>query len=725
MEFKIDVTKIDNSPIENIKVSNHPEFKKLKNEILFSNPTTYLISGYRGAGKTSYIKSLVNEIRGEMKNTGYKERGKNEKVFIHLNIGKYTSFSNVLRNLIREIYFSLSNDDQILKKIQSNNPKLYEKIELIFARTFHEVDFNNFYSTSKDKTVGFNWNTASMTSLFKLSTLFLGAFNLFDYFTNKEMLIWGIPLFVTSLFFLLFSEVKLINTSSEKEEMLKKTLYDDEIAEYYLIDIIKELKENNFELVVIIDELDKLDNESNITDFVSEIKPLMLSGQINFILIFGQKMLYKYLMSDLKNDNLLSSLFTRSIHVPLLNKTGFESYFKELVEETDYKNPILLKYLNANILASGRVFRKFISLIRNDIVYDTNGIAYLNINENDDILSTNSKISNIIFAVEQEWLIDNKEIPEGSKDYIVTYLYLVINRMKRMKLIEFNLDNILINNEIQTDDFSTFHFEDIKSNTQLLLSRMVEEKLLDISDNHEMSDGPTYTWRKDVKLEKDFNQIDQATKYLELFTPFENLIRELTEHLNNYFGRPELDKSMKLEEFIEYCYENKLITDKHRHDFGYYDNLRDEIAHGVIKEEVYVSTPYENPIYGFSKLKNDIFEYIMHNITSFVNKNSMNKSQVGKKPMNIVNDVMFEFMLSRNFPTKGRIDGKINKIVNIMERSTGLSDVRILIYTEEVSDTKRRERKLEEFFSEKGIKNVKIKVVNTTNLSSVFEYLKV
>ena len=52
-------------------------------------------------------------------------------------------------------------------------------------------------------------------------------------------------------------------------------------------------------------------------------------------------MLYKYLMADALDNNILASIFTRNIHIPLLNKSGFEEYFISLIGEENYKNDIV------------------------------------------------------------------------------------------------------------------------------------------------------------------------------------------------------------------------------------------------------------------------------------------------------------------------------------------------------------------------------------------------
>src|SRR5258708_1378865 len=56
-----------------------------------------LISGYRGAGKTSLIRCLKNIIQKESDKT----------VFVHVDFSRYRDKANLFRWLIRELYLAL------------------------------------------------------------------------------------------------------------------------------------------------------------------------------------------------------------------------------------------------------------------------------------------------------------------------------------------------------------------------------------------------------------------------------------------------------------------------------------------------------------------------------------------------------------------------------------------------------------------------------------------
>lgn len=69
---------------------------------------------------------------------------------------------------------------------------------------------------------------------------------------------------------------------------------------------------------MIFDEIDKIEDENTMNSLLGDIKPLILSEECNTILISGQKLFYKMMISDIKDDSLMTSLFPRVIHVKLL-----------------------------------------------------------------------------------------------------------------------------------------------------------------------------------------------------------------------------------------------------------------------------------------------------------------------------------------------------------------------------------------------------------------------
>src|SRR5690606_31953378 len=82
----------------------------LVQDIVNGKPTCYLISGYRGAGKSSFIRKVEIEV---------KQRDE-KSLFVFLNFAKYEERSIVLRKLIRSFYLAIESSNIILQDDQSN-----------------------------------------------------------------------------------------------------------------------------------------------------------------------------------------------------------------------------------------------------------------------------------------------------------------------------------------------------------------------------------------------------------------------------------------------------------------------------------------------------------------------------------------------------------------------------------------------------------------------------
>ena len=68
MKIYIDLKKINDAPIDKNDISNEMfKDETLVNELIHGNPTTYLVSGYRGVGKTSYILLTEKKLKARDK----------------------------------------------------------------------------------------------------------------------------------------------------------------------------------------------------------------------------------------------------------------------------------------------------------------------------------------------------------------------------------------------------------------------------------------------------------------------------------------------------------------------------------------------------------------------------------------------------------------------------------------------------------------------------------
>lgn len=132
MKIQIEKNSIINSPYDlNYNLEDVESIAQLESQILHGNPACFLISGYRGAGKTSLIKKVQKRL----------EKEKNI-LFIYMNFSKFEKYALILRKMIREIYLSLSDKQNEYAELKRKHEDLIKTLELLYDRTFNEVSFN-------------------------------------------------------------------------------------------------------------------------------------------------------------------------------------------------------------------------------------------------------------------------------------------------------------------------------------------------------------------------------------------------------------------------------------------------------------------------------------------------------------------------------------------------------------------------------------------------------
>jgi DNA polymerase III delta prime subunit len=746
MRIHVDLKKIIDAPIENASSIDRNKMKTIKQELIMGNPTTYLVSGYRGVGKTSFIKTLITEINAESdgsksnspeKSVGILKRlfckkktvmnydvERKNKIFIHLNVGKYSGFSNILRCLVREIYWGLNNGSEQVRRLLKENTDLYSEIELIYARTFQDVEIKNSDIENDETEKSFLFSTNFRTLLVRISTVLLGSVSFINYIKGGDWKSYVIPIII--LTFLLFSfEYAKKKSRINKREFNRKTFYDDEVAEFQLIRIISRLDDLGIELVFIIDELDKLDKEEDILSLISDLKPLMLLGKSNYMLIFGQKMLYKYLMADVLDNNILSSIFTRNIHIPLLSKSGFESYFVALIGENNLNDLIIRRYLDAKILLSNRIFRRFIAIIRNDIVFDNNGQTYIEIKENDQVLLTNATISTILFQVEEEIIQETMgNIEEGVKDFLVSNLYIAVKSMKRMRPVSFTIDDILKNKNFIDDEFASAYLNYIRKYIKSIIDKMINQNLLEAvkemnyEENNEENEKIRYRWTESAVLDKVNNS---PFAYLDEFIKFESWLRDIFYQLQKYFFNKPYVRSISIMKILNELSKEEVISGGNIKDFARLNETRNKIVHGheITENEKESLVTFSQDLRNF---KSFIFEKTMIFLINRINdrilvNESMNFFNYYEGV--VVKKVLFEFKIVLY---EKNVEKSLENLKKI-KLNNELVEIRVIILLDNEFNKLSIQNKIAEI--SKNNQYIQVKLIEKVDILELEEFLKV
>ena len=573
MKIKIDSKKINVYDKEYNSNEEDKQIKKqLTQQISNGNNFCFLISGYRGTGKTTFVKTLEENIKEE------------NVIFIHLNFSKYEKYSLILRKLIREIYLNLSSTNA-WKKISNN---LVDNIELLYEHTFYEV----FRSSNTKKLKEFsaklegNYDVKSIAKpllpyiAIVLSSLKL-SFDIIPQLVKDSNLL----LLMGSTLWGVCDLIKLTGAFKKEktlvEELNRKSLYDDEIAEYHLKNILNGLNSEGIRIVFVFDELDKIESESEIEQLIADLKPLLLSNLASFIIVSGQKLYYKFIGSSLLDDSIMASIFSKNIHIPLSMNIHLEQLFNYYIEDKNYLEKELVKnYRDSLILNSYRTVRRFINLISQDIVWENN-LSYLHINEeNEELYKTDSVILNTVTKIIDDNLED-LDYEDGVKDFLTYHIFVWVKKMKIKSRTYFKNNEVFDFEKNYSEIYPIWCKFKLNELFNELINKLLEIELLEKKEDEEFC----YKWTSKANVKTDgINDYlsETKTRFLEDMIEFEKYCREIYKDLlgsNEFFigGLKNL-----INELIDLnVIEENMINNKFKEMY----NLNAKVKHGVLLSE--------------------------------------------------------------------------------------------------------------------------------------------
>lgn len=439
LKIPVDYTKLHDSPYDGISANFEFAFSETTQgfvqDIVNGNRTCYLVSGYRGAGKTSLIKKIEHDIKIV----------REDVVFIYLNFAKHEPRSILLRKLIRNFYLQLvdKKENEALFKKLSTNKDLTEplkKFKDLYERTFFEVAVNSNEKVSQINTTIFGFNANLKDLLLSIAAVVTFAATLVGFDVTKWYSYIPVGAAVAwSIFQFGSLEKKRQKDNVTTDETSKSTLYDDEIAEYYITQLLTLLKPH-IKPVFILDELDKINDDALVENIINELKPLMLSGLASFIVVAGQNLYYNYYVADASDDNPLSTMFSKIHHVPLQNTSELRVLFTRVLkvnksELSQEDNKHLDAFCDYLVFESRRVPRRFISLIRQNLTWENNE-AFLLIDLPIESFINYSKILNRIDSIDSQ-TIKTEGYPTQIRDYLSTMLFLKAKEILRDRKLEF------------------------------------------------------------------------------------------------------------------------------------------------------------------------------------------------------------------------------------------------------------------------------------------------
>jgi|GEM_PF-2543437 len=413
----------------------------LVSEITYASPTCYLVSGYRGSGKTSFIKRVqqkCNELA--MANAG-KASGK-RVVFVYSSFSRYESQTYFLRQIIRDLKETVTDNAAMAGESIDTLDDLYDSTFNAVKKEREKIYEKNasaeFSMDSKAFLQKIAWAASPILLPYLVEVL---AMPLFKYIT------WpAFPSIKAGLYFaaIFWGIAKLINFSAKysikQTSTTKNTrtnLSDDNITSYFLDQVITKFDEKGYKLVFVLDELDKVDDE-DLDKLLKEMKPWLVRGKADFIIVAGQKLTLKYYQLKEQDDEMMASLFSKIIHIGLMPEHRYTKLFNDfllkgatesadIIKHIPYEKlispekDIITRVCNSYVYKSKCLPRTFMNLLRQDIIWKGE-TALLPVTESQFELE---QLKMTILKKQLSSLDLNADIPETVKGHISMQLFRV------------------------------------------------------------------------------------------------------------------------------------------------------------------------------------------------------------------------------------------------------------------------------------------------------------
>lgn len=292
-------------------VGRQHELNAFVERVLFSNGGSFLVTGYRGVGKTSFIHQALRKLEDAVATRPSSAGKRTEIVAIHLNIARPVQPAELMHYIVRRLHDRLA-ELQILPKLDAVTR---DALEQAYERT----SFNMARKLSESSERSFGVTDAGLTS----KALGVAA-----------KLSWN---------------AKRSHTNNYEKTFLG---YDDRAAEHDIITISRRLREGyvaapsrwsrimralgremhggartELKIVFVFDELDKLEEFSTGTDanrkpiideILGALKNLFTTSGVTFVFVAGKDLQERWLEDVGQGDSVYESVFSYDKYLPCM-----------------------------------------------------------------------------------------------------------------------------------------------------------------------------------------------------------------------------------------------------------------------------------------------------------------------------------------------------------------------------------------------------------------------
>ena len=290
-------------------VGRAAELEALALRIMFSEGGSFLVTGYRGVGKTTFVNRVVRQLE-EMVPWAQSIFGETKIIDVQLNLARPLTAAELMHHIIRRLYERLE-DKGVYARLSSS---LKHDLKLAYQRT----SFNMTRSLGEETEKNLGLSEASMGFGF-LKAALKGAMS-----------------------------IKRIRSESSEYEYLG---YDDKAAESDVVRLSRQLsgafvpeqtfrdridglfgnkqppKRTRLIIVFIFDELDKLEEftvtnngrtTSAIDELLSALKNVFTTSGVSFVFVAGKDTQERWLEDLGKGDSVYESVFAYDKYLPCM-----------------------------------------------------------------------------------------------------------------------------------------------------------------------------------------------------------------------------------------------------------------------------------------------------------------------------------------------------------------------------------------------------------------------
>ncbi|ASS96636.1 ATP-binding protein [Peribacillus simplex] len=598
----LDAEYLSGAPNEkNIEISSRFDHLGLKEEIIHGAPSCFIISGYRGVGKTSLVQNLKREIEEEY-NKKDKLKDDKEILFVSCNFVNGDKKENILRKLIRQLVSSSSENLEVKLK---NNTKLDDELSSLYKKTFYSVEDNQIKTTTNTFTWTSSINFVILLFIFLLVPIFYG----FDFLRGmlisflstiradpKNVPYATVLVSLISLFFsfLTFKIGKSFTKNTIGQTEIK-TLYDEEIAEVRLNEYIEKITKMGVKIVFILDELDKFEKEDELDTFLGELKPILINGKATFLLITGQNFSNRLEKTSMVDDAILPSIVQDTYRISLPKDEELEALFLKIAQNETLDESVYKDYLNSLILKSKRIPRKFINILRKEAEWDSSlntPKPYIKISrEKIPLYKIDTKFLDCINSVIKV-NVDKKNT--SLLDFLMSQLCIYTEKVKLMGAASFQLEDIQIDEDLKTK-FPKYYIDKLGECIQLLAEKMKKSRILtyDVTST-------SYAFSEIYREDDTFDLTKK--QFLKDVTKFEKLIRGIHKEIY-YYEESAFFNIVKDLQVLKIIYPSTMFTIEHimelRTEFSSFKNKKNyrieeisDLTHQLNYQRVYIMELY-------------------------------------------------------------------------------------------------------------------------------------